>query len=197
MLEFNLLGRVEVWAGDGRVSLGQAESAKARCLLAVLLRTPGALVPVETLVEKVWGVQPPGSAVRYKYVGWLRSALAPHGVTLAQRDAGYLLDIDAGQVDLHRFRRLVNRAQAAAAQAAATAEAASLLAQALGLWRGSALSGLPGTWASLFRDQLERERRGARILQARCAVKAERRSASLLPARLPATARHGRRVTRP
>jgi tetratricopeptide (TPR) repeat protein len=171
MLEFRLLGPVEVWAGDGRVALGRAESAKTRCMLAVLLRAPGALVTTDALIDRVWGEQPPGSAVRYKYIGWLRSALAPHGVSLAHRDAGYVLDVDAEQVDLHRFRRLVAQARDAE-QTADVDKVPCLLAEALGLWRGAALSGLSGTWTELFRNQLERERRAARVLQARCALKA-------------------------
>ena len=171
MLEFRLLGPVEVWAGDGRVPLGRAESAKMRCMLAVLLRTPGALVTTDSLIDRVWGEQPPGSAVRYKYIGWLRSALAPHGVSLVHRDAGYVLEVDADQVDLHRFRQLMAQAREAD-EAAAVDDASHLVDEALGLWRGAALSGLSGTWTELFRNQLERERRAARVLQARCALKA-------------------------
>ena len=76
-MQYRLLGPVEVWDGDRRVDLGRAESAKARCVLAALLRDPGELVTSETLAERVWGDNLPGSAVRYKYVGWLRAALAP------------------------------------------------------------------------------------------------------------------------
>jgi tetratricopeptide (TPR) repeat protein len=170
MLEFRLLGPVEVWAGDGRIALGRAESAKTLCMLAVLLRTPGALVSTDALIDRVWGEQPPGSAVRYKYSGWLRSALAPHGVSLAHQGAGYVLEVDAEQVDLHRFRRLI--AQARDADGVGAMDDVSRLAdEALSLWRGTALPGLPGTWAELFRNQLERERRAARVLQARCALK--------------------------
>jgi tetratricopeptide (TPR) repeat protein len=170
MLEFRLLGPVEVWAGDRRIALGPAESAKTRCMLAVLLRTPGALVTTEALIDRVWGEQPPGSAVRYKYIGWLRSALAPNGVSLAHRGPGYVLEVAADQVDLHRFRQLIAGAQEAD-KAAAVDDAWHLADKALGLWRGIALSGLSGTWTELFRDQLERERRAARVLQARCALK--------------------------
>jgi DNA-binding SARP family transcriptional activator len=169
MLEFRLLGPVEAWTGDGRIALGRAESAKTRCVLAVLLRTPGELVSTDAVIDRVWGEQPPGSAVRYKYIGWLRSALSPHGVSLAHRDAGYVLEVDAEQVDLHRFRRLA--AQARDAEEAGDVDKASrLVDEALCLWRGTALSGLSGAWTELFRDQLERERRAARVLQARCAL---------------------------
>src|SRR5581483_3318635 len=167
MLEFRLLGPVEVWQDNRRIALGGAESAKTRCMLAVLLRTPGALVTTESLIDRVWGEQPPGSAVRYKYIGWLRSALAPYGVPLVRRGAGYVLDVAADQVDLHRFRRLIADAE----EADATEDAFRLADEALGLWRGAALSGLSGTWVELFRDQLERERRAAPILQARYALK--------------------------
>src|SRR5450755_3620486 len=167
MLEFRLLGPVEAWAADGRIALGHAESAKARCLLVALLRTPGVLVQTDALIDRVWGGQAPGAAVRYKYIGWLRSALAPHGVSLAHRGAGYLLEVDAEQVDLHRFRRLVSQAK----DASEVDKASRLLGEALTLWRGTALSGLSGTWIELFRNQLERERRTARVLQARCALK--------------------------
>jgi DNA-binding SARP family transcriptional activator len=169
MLQFRLLGPVELRAGDARIALGRAELAKTRCMLAVLLRTPGVLVSTEALVDRVWGGRPPGSAVRYKYIGWLRSALAPHGVTLACRDAGYVLEVDAEQVDLHQFRRLVSQAQDAA-EATASDKASLLLDEALGLWHGDALSGLSGTWIELFRNQLEGERRTARVLQARCSL---------------------------
>ena len=169
MLEFRLLGPVEVWEGNRRIALGSAEAAKTRCMLAVLLRTPGALVTTESLIDRVWGEQPPGSAVRYKYIGWLRSALAPCGVSLARRGAGYVLEVAADQVDLHRFRRLIADAEDAG-KTGATDEAFRLADEALGLWRGAALSGLSGPWADLFRDQLERERRAARTLQARYAL---------------------------
>ena len=169
MLEFRLLGPVEVWQDNRRIALGGAESAKTRCMLAVLLRTPGALVTTESLIDRVWGEQPPGAAVRYKYIGWLRSALAPHGVRLARRGAGYVLEVAADQVDLHRFRRLIADA-GEAHKAAAIDDACRLADEALGMWHGAPLSGLSGTWVELFRDQLERERRTARILQARCAL---------------------------
>ncbi|HEX6519474.1 MAG TPA: tetratricopeptide repeat protein [Streptosporangiaceae bacterium] len=171
MLEFRLLGPVEVRAGGDRIALGSAESAKTRCVLAVLLRTPGMLVTTDALTDRVWGEQPPGSAVRYKYIGWLRSALAPHGVSLARQGAGYVLEVTADQVDLHRFRQLIGQARDADEEANVD-KASCLLDEALSQWHGVALSGLSGTWAELFRSQLERERRAARVMRARCALKA-------------------------
>lgn len=85
-MEFCVLGPVEAWAGGERVALGPA---KVRCVLAVLLRTPGVLVTTEALVDRVWDEHPPGASVRYKYVGLLRAALQPHGVDLLSTGGGY------------------------------------------------------------------------------------------------------------
>ena len=165
-LQYRLLGPVEVRDGGRRVDLGRAESAKARCVLAGLLRDPGELVTSETLGERVWGDNPPGSAVRYKYVGWLRAALAPYGVQLLSRDNGYVIPVDPDQVDLHRFRRLVVHARNEAG-AGRYEDAAAALGDALALWHGPALAGLSGRWAELFRNQLAEERIAAAVLRVR------------------------------
>jgi tetratricopeptide (TPR) repeat protein/DNA-binding SARP family transcriptional activator len=163
-VEFRLLGPVEVWQDGRKVDLGRAETAKVLCILAVLLRTPGTLVATDALVERVWGDEPPGAAVRYKYVGWLRAALAPYGVPLVQQDGAYVLQIEPERIDLHQFRRLVARARQTADDR--SADASVLLREALGLWRGRALSGLTGSWVELFRSQLDTERRDALMLRA-------------------------------
>jgi DNA-binding NarL/FixJ family response regulator len=163
---YRLLGPVEVWDGDRRVDLGRAESAKARCVLAALLRDPGGLVTSDTLAERVWGDNPPGATVRYKYIGWLRAALAPYGVQLVFRDNGYVIPVDPDQVDLHRSRRLVVQARNEAG-AGRYEVATAALRDALALWRGPPLAGLSGRWAELFRDQLAEERVAAAVLRAR------------------------------
>jgi DNA-binding NarL/FixJ family response regulator/DNA-binding SARP family transcriptional activator len=165
-MQYRLLGPVEVWDGDRRVDLGRAESAKARCVLAAFLRDPGELVTSETLGDRVWGDNPPGPTVRYKYVGWLRAALAPYGVQLVFRDNGYVIPVDPAQVDLHRFRRLVSHARNEAG-AGRHEDAAAALRDALALWHGPALAGLSGRWAELFREQLAEERIAAAVLRVR------------------------------
>ncbi|NEA30749.1 BTAD domain-containing putative transcriptional regulator [Streptomyces sp. SID13031] len=158
-LDFRLLGPVEVWAGGRAVHLGSASSAKARCILAVLLRSPGEVVQTDVLVERVWGEQVPGRDVRYKYIGWLRSVLGEHGAALDYRAGGYVLNVSAEQVDLHRFRKAVAEAHRGSSDAPGRAVAAFELA--LSQWRGDALTGIQGSWASSLRAQLERERVGA------------------------------------
>jgi len=174
-MQYRMLGPVGVWDAEHRVELGKAESAKARCVLAALLRDPGELITSETLAERVWGDDPPGPAVRYKYVGWIRAALAPYGVQLIFRDNGYVLPIDPDQVDLHRFRRLVGHGRNALG-AGDHEEAAAVLRDALGLWHGPALAGLSGRWAELFRDQLTEERVSATVLRVRADLELGRHS---------------------
>jgi DNA-binding NarL/FixJ family response regulator len=163
-MQFRMLGPVGVWSGERRVDLGKAESAKARCVLAALMRDTGELVTSEVLTARVWGDDPPGPSVRYKYVGWLRTALAPHGVQLIFRDNGYVIQADPDQVDLHRFRRLVADARYASA-AGRHEDAAAALRDALALWHGPALAGLSGRWPDLFREQLDEERITATVLR--------------------------------
>jgi DNA-binding SARP family transcriptional activator len=165
--EFRLLGQVEMLVDGRPVELAPAHSPKVLCILAVLLRTPGAVISTDALSDRVWGERLPTPSTRYKYIGWLRSALAPYGVPLRNVGGGYALSVEPGQVDLHRFRAQILAAQ----KASAAREEISRLAQsALTLWRGTALSGLSGSWAELFRDQLERERRDAAVLWAKTEI---------------------------
>ena len=174
-MEFRLLGPVQAWADGHETAL---RSTKARCVLAVLLRTPGALVPTDTLVDRVWGDKLPGTSVRYKYIGWLRSALAPHGVDLVVGNGGYVLDVDPLHVDLHRFRRAL-RSTSAALRDSTFEKAVQLTEEGLAEWHGPAVAGLPGSWFELFRGQLERERRDARVFLARCLLDLDRPAAAV------------------
>lgn len=147
-----------MWHGGGPTDLGHA---KQRCVLAVLLMEAGQVVPVTTLIDRVWGHSPPDSAlnVLYGYVARLRRALGTEGVQLRRRSGGYLLDVDRGQVDVHRFRALLSEAEATAD----SARAAHLLDEALATWRGTPFAGIPGPWISTMRAVLEDQRLSAII----------------------------------
>src|SRR5260370_12718189 len=82
------------------------------------------------------------------------AAAADSGVALSRRPGGYVLQADPGQVDLYRFRSLVRQA----AEADDDQRAAELLGLALGLWRGSALTGLASPWLRTRRETLEQQR---------------------------------------
>jgi DNA-binding SARP family transcriptional activator/tetratricopeptide (TPR) repeat protein len=157
-MEFGLLGPVEVWV-NGRPAF--AGHARQRAVLAVLLLDAGRPVPVEVLIDRVWGDEPPRTArgVVYGYVARLRALIASGqdpGVSLTRRPGGYLLQAAPDQVDLTRFRRLV-----AAAAAGDDERAGTALAEAVALWRGPALDGLDSPWLKGMRATLELERSGA------------------------------------
>jgi len=159
-MEFRVLGPVEVWV-NGRPA--HAGHARQRAVLAVLLLDLGRPVPAEVLIDRVWGERPPQSVrnVLYGYVARLKGLLASvgdPGVTLARRPGGYLLRAGPGQVDLTRFRRLVADAAAAAAD---DERAGAALGEAVGLWRGPALTGLDSPWLNAMRATLELERSAA------------------------------------
>ena len=154
-----LLGEVSVHVDGRPVDLGPA---RQRCMLAALAVEADRVVPVDRLVERVWGADVPrrGRATLHSYISRLRQALAgADGVTIVRRSGGYYLATDATEpvVDLRRFRDLCARARADADDALA----ARLLTEALGWWRGEALTGLDGEWAEAERDRLEGERRAA------------------------------------
>ncbi|XVS66432.1 BTAD domain-containing putative transcriptional regulator [Actinosynnema sp. CA-299493] len=154
-----LLGEVAVYVDGRPVELGHA---KQRCLLAVLAVDAGRVVPVDRLIEQVWGADSPlrARATLHGYISRLRRALTQVGdVAIERRPGGYTLTTDPTRplVDLHRFRELCARAR----EQTDDAQAARLLTEALELWRGQVLTGVYGEWAEAERDRLERERLSA------------------------------------
>jgi ABC-2 type transport system ATP-binding protein len=141
-MDIRVLGPVEAWADGSEVDLGPR---KRRQLLALLALELGRLVPIDRLVDLLWGTDPPAGARRviFSHVSRLRHALADagaskYGVELATVDPGYALHADPDRVDVHRFHRLVRQA----AETEAPKQRAETLRAALGLWRGEALEGM-------------------------------------------------------
>jgi DNA-binding SARP family transcriptional activator/tetratricopeptide (TPR) repeat protein len=153
VVEFGLLGDVEVRV-DGRVV--DVGHARQRCVLAALLVDANRLVPVDVLVDRVWGEQVPHRARNAVagYVSRLRQVL-PDGVRITGRQGGYVLTADPLSVDLHRFDHLVARARFEPDRASA------LLTEALGLWRGEPFSTLDTPWLAGVRSGLESRRLAA------------------------------------
>jgi DNA-binding SARP family transcriptional activator len=153
-VEFRLLGPVEVAASGEAVEVGPPQ----RCaVLAALAVDAGRPVTVETLIDRVWGDQSPERARRalHAHITRIRRMLEyaatvdERPARLLRRPGGYLLDIDPGLVDLHRFRRLLDQAREPGRTAA---ERVGLLREALRLWRGEPLAGLTGQWATRTRQ---------------------------------------------
>lgn len=141
--EFRVLGPLEVLCDGGLVPI---RAAKQRVLLASLLVDANRVVPVETLVARLWEEASPDGArnTLQNYVLRLRRVLVSTGESgpVLTRPPGYLIDVAGDALDLHRFDTLVRRATIAAAEGAAE-QASVLLREALGLWRGQPLSDVP------------------------------------------------------
>jgi len=161
-MEFRVLGPPELWSAGQQHNIGPT---RVRGLLAILLLTPRAIVPAETLIERLWDDRPPPKARESLsvYMARLRACLRQavgDAARLAGRASGYMLDVDPEAVDLHQFRRLRRQADALIATGD-HAHAAHLLRDADGLWRGQALAGIRGDWVARMRGSLEEERRAA------------------------------------
>jgi YVTN family beta-propeller protein len=141
-MRYRVLGPLEVETDNGPVTLG---GQKERLLLALLLTRPNQVVPVEALIEGLWGVDPPATAAKtlQSHVVRLRRALEPArargaaGEVLVTREPGYLLRVAPGALDAARFEELTATARRALSDGRAD-QAASTLREALGLWRGRA-----------------------------------------------------------
>ncbi len=158
-MEFRLLGDIEARLDGQPVALGYA---RLRCLLAVLLVEANRTVPVEELVERVWGNRRPHrprGAVQHG-ITMLRKALAPLAdVAISWRTTGYHLTVDPAAVDVHRFHDLLARAR----EAGDDEQAAALFEQALGLWRGEPFGTLDTPWVNGVRTALAGHRHAAEL----------------------------------
>ena len=131
-LRVGLLGTFEV-SRDGRtVDIG---GQKQRAVLAILALNAPRVVSIDTLVDLLWGEQPPKTAVTslQNFISQLRKAVGTHAVVT--KAPGYLLDVAPKQVDVNEFERLVREARSLEPEAAE-----KKLAEALELWRGAPLA---------------------------------------------------------
>jgi len=142
-VRLRLLGPIELVADRRSLDLG---GPRQRIVLSMLGLNANRVVPVEQLVDAVWDSSPPStargqvqiciSALRRIFAG------AGQGVAIETRPPGYLLEIAPGDLDSLEFTALVASARAHS-DAGRVEEAATTLRDALALWRGSALSGVP------------------------------------------------------
>ncbi|MER5352075.1 BTAD domain-containing putative transcriptional regulator [Kitasatospora sp. NPDC002551] len=172
-MDFRLLGEIEVRSAGRPLDVGTPRQQVVLAALVVDARRP---ISIEALVDRVWGHDPPANPrpVLYAHLsrirGLLRQTAAPGDATAARierRHAGYVLDIDPELVDLHRFRRLVERVEQVDGRSSPCRQRddrpcdearAATLAEALGLWRGEPLAGLSGEWAAQVRASWHQRR---------------------------------------
>jgi DNA-binding SARP family transcriptional activator/Tfp pilus assembly protein PilF len=161
-LRVGVLGPLRVWRGETAVDLGPVQQ---RVVFAVLALHAGRPVGRQQLISAVWGETPPARAVNLvqRHVSGLRRALEPDrpGHTpsdlLVWTDAGYLLTLPPGALDLEVFESQLGRARAAQA-AGHLGEAGEALHSALGLWRGPVCDGLYSPFLDAQGDRLAESR---------------------------------------
>jgi len=139
-VDFRLLGALEATANGAAADLGPP---KQRAFLAILLLHAGEIVPVDRLIDMLWGEHPPRTAAHsiQIYVSDLRRSLESLGGnrTLATKPPGYQLDAAAETIDARRFERLVEEGTRQLRDGNRDG-GAETLRTALRLWRGPALS---------------------------------------------------------
>ncbi|MFJ7057226.1 BTAD domain-containing putative transcriptional regulator [Streptomyces microflavus] len=159
------LGPLELWHGHQQHMLG---SVKQRCVLAVLVHARGEPVAMDTLMERVWGDEPPrtGPDTLQTYLsrlrGHLRDAVGP--LVRLDRIPPRLYQLrmsDQNDLDLVRFQRFRTEA-AVAAEQGRTDWAVGLLRTAENLWRGEPLTESSSEWAASVRTRLVEDHRHVR-----------------------------------
>lgn len=165
-LRFSVLGPLRAWRAGHELQLGPR---KQQAVLAVLLMRSNAYVPVDYLVDAIWGANPPASAVNSVriYIHRLRRLLDAGARAPIVRSAcgGYVLSADQHMLDLIEFEQRLATADRAR-RAGDLLGFASHLRQGLTLWHGKALENLHSGWADQQRTRLERRRLSAIDAQA-------------------------------
>jgi DNA-binding SARP family transcriptional activator/Flp pilus assembly protein TadD len=133
-----VLGPLEVRVDGRPVCLAPMEQA----LLVALLARANQVVTGDRLIGQLWHdpSSMPSRNALHALVRRLRRAIG-EGICHT-RGSGYLLSVEPGQLDLHRFETLTGEAGQAVA-AGDLPRAAAYLQAALALWRGPALAGVP------------------------------------------------------
>ncbi|WP_093172785.1 BTAD domain-containing putative transcriptional regulator [Sinosporangium album] len=137
-MRFGILGSTEVRRAEGRPV--QVAGTRLRGLLVMLLLDAGRVVPVDRLIDGLYGEAPPVRAANalQSQVSRLR-ALLGGDCAIERTPAGYRLEAGLDDVDVHRFARLVGEGRRALADGDPR-RAATALGEALELWRGPALA---------------------------------------------------------
>ncbi|MGP4104340.1 BTAD domain-containing putative transcriptional regulator [Nonomuraea sp. KM90] len=137
-MRIEVLGPVRAY-GDGGASI-DVGGIRVRALLARLTLAGGEVVPVDSLIDGLWGDRPPRESVRalHALVYRLRRALGESEV-VELASGGYRLHVRAEDVDAYRFEELAKQGRGELA-AGSGRKAAALLGEALALWRGDALA---------------------------------------------------------
>jgi len=137
-MDYRLLGPLEVRDHGRSLALG---GEKQRAVLAILMLHRNEVISADQLVDELWGESPPASGPRtvQAHISRLRKALDGHESVLLTKGHGYVLQLAPGELDLDCFRALAGRGRQMLT-AGQTENAASILREALALWRGPPLA---------------------------------------------------------
>lgn len=139
-IEYRILGPLEIWHDGLAVPTG---GPKRRALLGLLLLNANRAVPVDVLLDELWGPDLPRTARAslQNHVSALRRALGSDAIETT--DGGYRIVVGDDALDLARFERLIVDARGLEPEARA-----ETLRAALGVWRGLPLVDAPATPAA-------------------------------------------------
>ncbi|TDD22468.1 AfsR/SARP family transcriptional regulator [Nonomuraea diastatica] len=153
-LEIKVLGPFEITVDGEPLKLA---GERRIGLLARLAMNAGQPVSTERLLADVWGESTASTAGKQLHivVSKLRELLDDD--LIATVSGGYRLDLAPEHVDAHLFSRLVRQARETRDRGDGTT-ASRMFQQALGLWRGAALTGMTSTWTQIEAARLEEER---------------------------------------
>lgn len=180
-LRVDVLGRLRIRPTDAGAGADRevttVSAPQQQALLAMLAMKAGRPVTLAELIDGLTD-HPPAQVVSMisTYIGRLRGALEPGrarrapSTVLATVPGGYVLNVPPERVDAHAFTGLVAAAHQARAAGQAP-RARELLGEALSLWRGTALAGMPGPGPDTHRASLHEQRLAA--LEARAEVDLE------------------------
>lgn len=145
-MRLNILGALEM-VHDGAVCTPTAP--KVRWVLALLAVRANHIVGMHSLIEELWGENPPRSAVTttQTYIYQIRKIFEQYGIgdtepVLRTCPPGYLLRLDDDEMDATVFAKLIARG-ANLLEQDRSQEASNELGRALALWRGPALASIP------------------------------------------------------
>src|SRR4030095_6298952 len=107
-VKIGILGSFEVRTNDGL--LADVPGARLRALLIALALEPGRVVAKATLIDWIWGENPPADAANalQRLASRLRKAL--RGGVIEGQTGGYRLTVEPDAVDALRFERLLAQA---------------------------------------------------------------------------------------
>ncbi|MFE7524986.1 BTAD domain-containing putative transcriptional regulator [Kitasatospora sp. NPDC057542] len=154
---FSVLGLMRAQRGVTVLKVG---SPQQQAMLAVLLLRPGHGASATDLIDALWGEEPPGTAMTTVRTYAWRWRKILHGeepdapTVLTSVGDGYRLVLPKHAVDAAQAEELAAQAERTAA-AGEPQQARDLLNQALELWQGEPLAGIPGPFAQRQRQRLQ------------------------------------------